>query len=295
MPRPGAPPRVAVTGSHGLIGSALVRDLGAAGHEVRRVGRDAATGALDLQAVAGVDAVVHLAGESIAAGRWTWARKRRIRNSRVVTTGALAAALAAQPEPPRVLVSASAIGWYGDRGDERLTEASRPGAGFLAEVCRDWEAATAPAEASGVRVTHLRIGMVLSARGGALAKMLTPFRLGLGGVLGSGAQWWSWSALDDLVGVIRHALETEALRGAVNAVAPEPATNRDFTRALARALRRPALLPLPAPLARLALGEMADALLLASQRVLPARAEELRYEFRYPELRGALEEIFRQV
>lgn len=288
MPLPGSPQLIAVTGSHGLIGSALVRDLTATGHEVRRVARDAASGALDLRTVGGADAVVHLAGENIAAGRWTHERKRRIHDSRVVTTRALAEALAALQRPPRVLVSASGINWYGDRGDERLTEQSAPGQGFLAGLCREWEAATAPAKAHGVRVVNLRIGMVVSPHGGALPKMLTPFRLGLGGVIGSGNQWMSWIALDDLVSVIHYALTTEALAGPVNAVAPEPVTNREFTRALARAVRRPALLPVPAFAARLALGEMADELLLASMRVEPARLLADRFPFRHATLTAAL-------
>src|SRR6266571_1502015 len=276
MRLPGSPSLVAVTGSHGLVGSALVRDLGAAGQEVRRVARDPATGALDLRAVSGVDAVVHLAGENIAAGRWTHEQKRRIHDSRVLPTQALAEALAALQRPPRVLVSASGINCYGDRGDERLTEASARGHDFLADLCRDWEGATAPAEARGVRVVHLRIGMVVSARGGALAKMLTPFRLGAGGV-------------------IRHALATEALRGPVNAVAPAPVTNREFTHALARAVRRPALLPLPAFAVRLLFGEMADALLLASARGEPERLLATGYVFRYPTLPDALAHALRSL
>jgi len=288
MPLPGSPLLVAITGSHGLIGSALLRDLTATGHEVRRVARDATTGALDLRAVVGADAVVHLAGENIATGRWTAARKQRIHDSRVVTTRALAEALVALQRPPRVLVSASGINWYGDRGDEQLTEQSAPGHGFLAGLCREWEAATAPAKAHGVRVVNLRIGMVVSPHGGALPKMLTPFRLGLGGVIGSGNQWMSWIALDDLVSVIRYALATEALAGPVNAVAPEPVTNREFTRALAKAVRRPALLPVPAFAARLALGEMADELLLASLRVEPARLLADRFPFRHATLTAAL-------
>lgn len=293
MPLPGSPQLIAVTGSHGLIGSALIRDLTATGHEIRRVARDAVTGALDLRAVGGADAVVHLAGENIASGRWTLERKRRIHDSRVVTTRALAEALAALQRPPRVLVSASGINAYGDRGDERLTEESARGHGFLADLCRDWEGATAPAESHGVRVVHLRIAMVLSPHGGALPKMLTPFRLGAGGVVGSGNQWMSWIALDDLVGVIRHALATEALRGPVNAVAPAPVTNREFTRALATAVRRPAFMPLPAFAARLFFGEMADALLLSSARGEPARLLATGYVFRYPTLPDALAHALR--
>jgi len=195
--------------------------------------------------------------------------------------------LAPAPKPPAVLVCASGIGYYGGRGDEVLTEESRSGTGFLAELARDWEAATATAIAQGIRVVNLRLGMVLSAKGGALAKMLTPFRLGLGGVIGDGAQWMSWIALDDVTGAIRHALSTDGLRGPVNAVAPAPVTNAEFTRTLGRVLGRPTLVPLPAFAARLALGEMADELLLTSQRVVPARLQASGYAFRHPTLEGA--------
>ncbi|MBI2491181.1 MAG: TIGR01777 family protein [Candidatus Rokubacteria bacterium] len=292
---------VAVTGSSGLVGSALLPELAARGHQALRVVRpqssaggadtirwDPAAGALDAAVLGGVEAVVHLAGASVAAGRWTLERKRRILESRTLPTRLLAETCARLPRPPRVLVSASATGYYGDRGDETLTEASAPGSGFLAEVCRAWEAATEPAAARGVRVVSLRIGIALSSRGGALAKMLPPFRLGLGGPIGSGRQWTSWIALDDLIGAILHSLTTESLRGPVNAVAPHPVTNREFSRALGRVLRRPALLPLPAFAARLLLGEMADELLLASARVLPARLVASGYAFEYPELPAAL-------
>jgi len=291
---------VAVTGSSGLVGTALLPALAAGGHGALRVLRrgpaaageravhwDPAAGRIDAGALEGVDAVVHLAGESVAA-RWTAARKARIRESRVGSTALLAGALARLARPPRVLVAASATGWYGDRGDETLIEASAPGTGFLADVCREWEAAAAPATAAGLRVVHLRIGLVLSRRGGALPRLLAPFLLGLGGPIGSGAQWVSWIALDDLVGVILHALERDALRGPVNAVAPRPVTNRELARTLARVLRRPAFLPFPALAARLLLGEMADALLLASARVLPTRLTASGYAFEHPELDGAL-------
>jgi uncharacterized protein (TIGR01777 family) len=264
--------RIAVTGSHGLIGTALVRALG---QPVTRVPRG------EYAAVAGHDAVVHLAGENIA-GRWTAVKKQRIRDSRVEGTRQLRAAMAGKA---KVLVCASAIGFYGDRGDEVLTEDSGPGAGFLADVCRDWEAATAGA---AERVVNLRFGVVLSARGGALAKMLLPFKLGLGGVVGSGRQWWSWVALDDAVGAILHALRAETLRGPVNVVAPEPVTNCEFTRTLGRALRRPTRLPMPAGMARIVFGEMADAALLASERVLPARLKAAGFQFRYERLEEAL-------
>ena len=292
---------VAVTGSSGLVGSALLPELAARDHRVLRVVRpqssaagadtirwDPAAGALDAAALEGVDAIVHLAGASVAAGRWNAAHKRRILESRTLPTRLLADACARLGRPPRVLVAASATGWYGARGDESLDEDSTAGAGFLAEVCRAWEAASEPAARAGVRVVTLRIGIALSRRGGALAALLTPFRLGLGGPIGSGRQWMSWIALDDLIGAILHSLTTESLRGPVNAVAPTPVTNREFGRTLGRVLRRPALLPLPAFAARLLLGEMADELLLASQRIRPMRLEATSFAFRYPTLEGAL-------
>jgi uncharacterized protein (TIGR01777 family) len=242
----------------------------------------------------GLDAVVHLAGESIASGRWTAEKKARIRNSRVQGTQVLCEAFGQLARPPQVLVSASAIGYYGDRGTTVLREESRPGSDFLAEVCRAWEAATAPAVQRGIRVVLLRFGVVLSANGGALAKMLLPFKLGLGGVIGSGQQYMSWIALDDVIGAIQHALSTESLHGPANAVAPHPVTNREFTKTLGRVLRRPTLVPLPAFAARLAFGEMADALLLASQRVEPGRLLQSGYVFRYPELENALRHLLGQ-
>jgi len=294
---------VAVTGASGLVGSALVTGLTSAGHRVVRVVRgagaasvagqrlarwDPESGALEPSALAGADAVVHLAGESVAGGRWTEAKKRRIRSSRVDVTRRLAEALPRLERPPRLLVSASAVGYYGDRGSEILREDSAPGPGFLAEVCREWEAATDPAARAGIRVVRLRIGMVLSRRGGALGAMLTPFRLGAGGPVGSGVQWVSWIAIDDLVGAILHALATESLAGPVNAVAPEPVTNRELARTLGRVLRRPALLPLPAVAARLLFGQMADELLLASARVEPARLRASGFTFRHARLEDAL-------
>jgi uncharacterized protein len=291
---------VAVTGAAGLVGSALVSSLGAGGHRaiplVRRAPRrgedavrwDPSSGAIAPAGPAVADAIVHLAGESIMGVRWTAAKKRRIRESRTTATRLLVQTLTRLSKPPAVFVCASAIGYYGSRGDEMLTEESRPGTGFLAEVAREWEAATATAIAQGIRVVNLRLGIVLSDRGGALAKMLTPFRLGMGGVIGDGAQWMSWIALDDVIGAIRHALATDALRGPVNVVAPAPVTNAEFTRILGRVLERPTLVPLPAFAARLALGEMADELLLTSQRVVPARLETSGYRFRYPTLDAAL-------
>jgi uncharacterized protein (TIGR01777 family) len=249
------------------------------------------TGSIATPGLEGLDAVVHLAGENIAAGRWTAEKKASIRDSRVQGTHLLCDALAQLVNPPKVLVSASAIGYYGDRGAEVLREDSRPGRDFLADVCRAWEAATAPAAQRGIRVVNLRFGIVLSAAGGALAKMLLPFKLGAGGIIGSGQQYMSWIALDDVVGAIHHTLITDTLHGPVNAVAPNPVTNAVFTKTLGRVLWRPTLFPLPAFVARAAFGEMADALLLASTRVEPARLKDTHYAFRYPELEGALRHV----
>lgn len=294
--------KVVVTGSSGLVGSALIPVLAAAGHQaialVRRPPRREAAelqwdplGGMNAVCFDGADAVIHLAGESIAAGRWTAARKSRILNSRVQGTQTLAAALARLPSPPQVLVSASAQGYYGDRGDEQLSESSPPGTGFLAEVCRQWEAATQPAAKAGVRVVLLRLGLILSASGGALPRMLPLFRLGAGGNVGGGRQWWSWIAIDDVVGLIQFALSAAGLRGPVNAVSPNPVTNAEFTRILGRVLHRPALFPAPAFLLRTAMGEMAQELLLSSQRVQPAAALAAGFSFRYPVLEPALRHV----
>jgi uncharacterized protein (TIGR01777 family) len=295
--------RVAVSGSTGLVGSQVVASLSAAGHEVVRLVRrapapgeravrwDPVKREIDAAGLEGLDAAVHLAGENIASGRWNAARKAAIRDSRVDGTRFLCDALAGLARPPKTLVCASAIGYYGDRGGESLTEESPPGKGFLAEVCREWEAASAPAARKGIRVVLLRIGVVLSPRGGALSRMLPPFRAGLGGVIGGGRQYVSWVALDDLVGIVLHALRSGELRGPVNAVAPVPVTNREFTEALGKVLSRPTLLPVPAFALRLAVGEMADALLLASTRVVPRRLEGTGYPFRFPELPAALRHL----
>jgi len=290
---------VLVTGSSGLVGSALCASLQSDGHRVTRLVRkgaspdqgrflwDPAGGSLDDAALQGRDAVVHLAGENIA-GRWTAAKKARIRDSRIHGTTLLAEHLARCENRPLTLVCASAIGYYGDRGEELLTEDSVSGSGFLAEVCREWEAAAAQAVASGMRVVALRFGMVLSPAGGALARMLLPFRLGLGGKIGSGRQAMSWLSLHDAVHIIRHTLQRRSLDGPVNAVAPNPVTNLEFTRALCHALARPTLFPMPAFAARLAFGEMADALLLPSTRVLPEKLRSSHYSFRHREIEPTL-------
>ena len=302
IPQPASAPRlrVAVTGATGLVGGALVPVLRAAGHRVDRVSRrspaagttdvqwDPTRGRLDPRALEGVDAVVHLAGESIAALRWTASVKERIRRSRVDGTRLLAETLGWLTRRPRVLVAVSAVGYYGHRGDTLLTEESPPGAGFLAEVCREWEAAADPARAAGIRVVHPRLGVVLSGQGGALPRIALPFRLGAGGVIGSGRQYWSWIELGDLVRIVELCLALDTLAGPVNAVAPEPVTNREFTRVLGRVLRRPAFVPFPALAVRLLLGEMGRALLLDSTRVLPRRLERAGFRFRHPGLAAAL-------
>jgi uncharacterized protein len=294
---------VLVSGASGFIGSALVPTLTAGGHTVTRLVRSTprpgqaeipwnpAARSIGTPALEGLDAVVHLAGDNIASGRWTAAKKSSIRDSRVQGTTVLCEALTQLVKPPKVLLCASAIGYYGDRGETTLREESPPGTGFLAEVCQAWEAATTPAVQRGIRVVRLRFGMVLSPAGGALAKMLTPFRLGLGGVVGTGKQYMSWIALDDVLGAIHHTLSTEALQGPVNVVAPQAVTNREFTTTLGKVLRRPTRLPLPTLAARLIFGEMADALLLASTRVLPARLVASEYTFHHPALEEALQHL----
>lgn len=295
--------RVAVTGSTGMVGSAVTQRLRKDGHDVvpfirsgggageRAIRWDPTRGSIDAAGLEGIDAVIHLAGENISAGRWTAERKAAIRDSRAKGTSLLCNALAGCSRPPKTLVSASAIGYYGDRGEEPLTEDSTPGTGFLPEVCREWEGSCAPAARKGIRVVNLRLGVVLAAGGGALGKMLPLFRAGLGGVLGSGRQYVSWVTLDDLVGIVLHALSREELRGPVNAVAPRPVTNRELTSALAGQLSRPAFLPVPAFALRLALGEMADALLLSGARVTSRRLEETGYRFLHPEIGEALRHL----
>jgi uncharacterized protein len=294
---------VVVTGSSGLIGTALRPVLQAAGHRmipmVRSQGGgealqwDPERGVIDAGGLEGVGAVVHLAGEGIGARRWNEAQKARIKESRVRGTTLLAETLAKLGRPPKVLLSASAVGIYGDRGDEVLTESSRAGGGFLAEVCAAWEAAAAPATEAGIRVSHLRSGIVLSAGGGALGKMLTPFKLGLGGRLGSGSQWMSWISIDDEVGAIVHLLADDAPAGAVNLTAPNPATNADFSKALGRALGRPAVVPVPGPALKLLLGGEMAQVLLGGQRALPTRLLDSGYTFAHPESDDALQAALR--
>lgn len=279
--------RILITGASGLIGTALAAALRAAGDDATRLPRDWTAAAL-----AGADAIVNLAGASIGEGRWRPARRRILVASRVDATARLARAIAALPQPPRVLVSASAVGYYGNRGEEELRESAPSGQGFLPALARAWEAAAlaaaAPPEAEDLRVVLLRFGVVLAGGGGALPPLVRLFRLGLGGRLASGRQWMPWITLDDAVNVILAALRDPRYRGAVNAVAPRPVRNRDFTRNLAAALHRPAFCAVPAPLLRLALGRMADELLLASLRVVPARLAELGYAWRDPDLAPAL-------
>jgi hypothetical protein len=292
---------VLVSGASGLIGSALVPFLTAGGHRVSRLVRsraaaggqvpwDPASGELDRDKLDGLEAVVHLAGESLF-GLWTEGKRRRIRQSRIEATHKLGESLARLESPPKVFLGASAIGYYGDRGEERLDEDSRPGSGFLADLCRDWEAAAEPIARRGTRVVNLRFGVVLSPKGGALAKMLTPFKMGVGGTLGNGRQYMSWIAIDDAVGAVGHALATEPLKGPVNVVAPGAVTNQEFTKTLGRVLHRPTVLPVPAPMLRLLFRDMAQEVLLGSQRVEPSRLLGSGYAFRHAQLEGALRQL----
>ena len=292
--------RCLITGGSGFIGRALCRSLLADGHEPVVLTRDAGRARQRLPTevalierlgdAGGVDAIVNLAGENLYDRRWTAARKQALRASRIDTTRHLVDWIAAQQRKPRVLVSGSAIGWYGPRGDEELDENASPGDDFAAQLCRDWEAEAEKASAFGVRVCRVRTGIVLDADGGALAKMLMPFRLGLGGRFGDGRQWMSWIAREDEVRLIRWLLDTESAQGAYNATAPAPLTNAEFTRTLGAALHRLAILPAPAFALRLMLGEMAE-LLLSGQRVLPARAQAQGFAFRHRDLAGALNAI----
>lgn len=298
--------RLLITGATGLVGARLCQQLKQAGHTVtilsrskdkgRRLGVAAVAWQPEQElppaaALADVEVVVHLVGEPIAAGRWTAEQKRRIRDSRVVSTQNLVAGIRAAEIKPRSFICASAIGFYGNRGDEELTETSPAGTGFLSEICQEWEHAAVAVEAFGVRVVQARIGVVLAREGGALTPMLPIFKLGLGGSLGSGQQWFPWIHLDDVVGLLQHAIFAETMRGPLNTVAPGIVTNAGFTAALAAALHRPALFAVPSFALRLGLGEMAD-LLLGSTRVIPAVAVATGYQFKFPELPAALANLF---
>jgi uncharacterized protein (TIGR01777 family) len=294
--------RIVVSGATGLIGGALTRRLTREGHEVvplvRRtpqpsehaIAWDPARGTIDRAALEGCDAVVHLAGENVF-GRWTGAKKRRIRESRVAGTRLVSDAIAALQRRPGVLLAASAVGYYGDQGAVELTEQSSRGADFLADVARDWETATAPASRAGVRVANLRFGVVLDPSGGVLAKMLPAFRLGLGGPIGNGAQYFPWIALEDALGAILHLLATDSLSGPVNVTAPHPVTQLEFVRTLGRVLRRPAVLPLPSFALRLAFGREAADMMGSGQRVLPARLLASGYGFKFGDLEPALRQL----
>jgi uncharacterized protein len=292
--------RILVSGVSGPIGKALLPLLHSRGYDVVRLIRGPATGKDQIawhpgepvspEAVSGFDAVIHLAGETIF-GYWGREKKARIRNSRVIGTRNLAEALAQAKPRPQIFICSSAIGYYGSRGDELLNEASDPGQDFLALVCRDWEAATKPAIDAGIRTAQIRTGVVLSSDGGALTKMLPPFKLGLGGRIGDGRQWMSWIDVQDMVGAILHILKTDLLQGPVNMVAPKPVTNAEFTKTLASVLRRPAVFPLPALVVKTLFGEMGDATLLASQRVEPVRLVGTGYPFAFSDLRSSLEHL----
>jgi uncharacterized protein (TIGR01777 family) len=291
--------RILVSGVSGPIGAALLPSLKTRGYEITRLVRGASTGEdqiawnpaqpISPEIISGFDAVIHLAGESIV-GRWTAEKKLKIRDSRVVGTRNLAQALAHAKNKPQVFVSSSAIGVYGDRGDEVLNEQSAPGSGFLPDVCRDWEAATKAAADAGIRTVQMRTGVVLSPKGGALGKMLTPFKMGVGGRIGNGQQWMSWIDVQDMVDAIHHILQSD-LQGPVNMVAPKPVTNAEFTQTLAGVLSRPAIFPVPAFVVKLAFGEMGETVLLGSQRVEPAELAAGGYQFRFSDLRASLENL----
>ena len=297
------PMNILASGTSGPIGGALVPALTTAGHRVTRLVRRPAASSDEVEwdpekpvapeLVSGYDAVIHLAGETIV-GHWDQKKRQKIRDSRVVGTRNLAGALAQAASKPRVLISASAIGFYGNRANEMLTENSEPGYNFLGMVCREWEGAAQPAAEAGIRTVQLRIGIMLSLSGGALKQMVRPFRFGLGGIIGNGQQYWSWVALEDVVGALQHALAHEGLSGPVNVVSPNPVTNIHFTRAIAQVVRRPALFPLPPFAVRLFFGQMGEELMLASARVMPTKLEASGYKFRYPELKPALVDILRK-
>jgi uncharacterized protein (TIGR01777 family) len=302
--------RILVSGSTGFVGTALVETLERQGHSIARLARpgttrnsaagtraqavawDPVAGHFDAAGAEGAEALVHLAGASIAGGRWNASRKELLRTSRIDATRHLLGAIAQLQRPPRVIVAASAIGYYGNRGDETLTEASAPGDDFLAGACREWESETARGAEFGARVVSLRFGIILAAHGGALAQMALPFKLGAGGRLGNGRQWMSWLTLQETVNIVQFALANSVLAGPVNAVTPNPIRNSEFTNVLAKTLHRPALFPAPAFALRLALGEMADALLLVSQKVNPLKLVDSGYKFIQPSLASALGEVF---
>jgi uncharacterized protein (TIGR01777 family) len=294
--------KIAVSGASGLVGSALLKKLKADQHEVvplvrgtaggvGAAGWDPDAGTIESEKMEGLQAVVHLAGENVATGRWTAEKKRKIRDSRVRGTKFLSETLTQLQQPPATLIAASAIGFYGNRGNELCDETTPSGDDFLADVCCEWEASTRVAQEAGIRVVNLRIGVVLSPEGGALAKMLFPFKMGGGGRVGSGQQIWSWITLDDLVGVVMHCLDGDSLAGPVNAVSPNSVTNAEFTKALGKVLHRPTLLPMPAFLARLLFGEMGEALILSSTHVLPRQLEQTGYQFQHAEIDQALEHL----
>lgn len=304
--------RILVSGSTGFLGMALVESLEGQGHTIARLVRpgvarkdiarddsqavawDPVAGRFDAGAAEGADALIHLAGASIAGGRWNGSRKELLRTSRIDATRHLIGVVAKLQRPPRVIVAASAVGYYGSRGDETLTEASAPGNDLLAGLCREWETEAARGAEFDARVLNLRFGVILAAHGGALAQMALPFKLGAGGRLGDGRQWMSWLTLREAVSIIQFALATPGLAGPINAVTPNPVQNKEFTSVLAKTLHRPALFPAPAFVLRLALGEMADALLLSSQKVIPSKLTAAGYPFLQPSLASALVEVFRK-
>lgn len=292
--------KVLITGATGLIGHALQRSFAEKGYKMLLTTREAADdemhiqwsaeeGFADTEKLEGIDAVVHLAGESISALRWTDEKKKAIRDSRVLGTRNVVDAVSKLQSKPKVLVATSAVGFYGERGDEEVNESSGAGDNFLADVCKAWESESRRAEDAGIRTVLLRTGIVLSKEGGVLATMLLPFKLGLGGVVGSGKQWISWISLEDHVAVINYAIENETLRGAVNSASPNPVTNEEFTKTLGDVLYRPTFIPLPEFAVSMLLGEMGDELLLTSTKAMPKRLEDTKFEFKYPDLKAALE------